>query len=220
MGQDGLLCIFELRDRDPRAAKKNISALPFSTEILTEHSEMEKLNSELDSKQIDYNQLKTSDESQSVEKELEVKKLKEKLTNLQDRLESDKQDAKQKKESYEQKQVEQQNANENKKKDLLDYQQEVIEQKRNEYSRKMLEDSGRFNQLQVEKEEDRLTYQNALDKLQSDHAKSRQGDENQHNKEIEVKNTQIEHLMREIDSIQKDNSEIIDQIKADTKLEI
>ena len=40
---------------------------------------------------------------------------------MQERLESDKQDAKQKKESYEQKQVEQQNANENKKKDLLDY---------------------------------------------------------------------------------------------------
>lgn len=116
-----MLCIFELRDRDPRAHKKNISSLPFSTEILTEHSEMEKLHSELESKQIDYNQLKTSDESQSVEKELEVKKLKEKLSNLQERLESDKQDAKQKKESYEQKQVEQQNANENKKKDLLDY---------------------------------------------------------------------------------------------------
>lgn len=74
----------------------------------------------------------------------------------------------------------------------------------------MLEDSGRFNQLQVEKEEDRLTYQNALDKLQADHARTRQGEENQHNKEIEVKNTQIEHLMREIDSIQKDNAEIID----------
>jgi hypothetical protein len=29
----------------------------------------------------------------------------------------------------------------------------------------MLEDSARFNQLQVQKEEERRTYQNALDKL-------------------------------------------------------
>jgi hypothetical protein len=34
---------------------------------------------------------------------------------------------------------------ENKRKDLLDKQQEEIERKRNEYSQKMLEDSGRFN---------------------------------------------------------------------------
>jgi len=37
------------------------------------------------------------------------------------------------------------NNNENKRKDLLDRQQEEIETKRNEYSQKMLEDSGRFN---------------------------------------------------------------------------
>jgi hypothetical protein len=50
------------------------------------------------------------------------------------------------------------NNNENKRKDLLDRQQEEIETKRNEYSQKMLEDSGRFNQLQVQKEEERLMY--------------------------------------------------------------
>lgn len=38
------------------------------------------------------------------------------------------------------------NGNENQRKDLLDRQQEAIEQKRNEYSAKMLEDSGRYNQ--------------------------------------------------------------------------
>lgn len=30
----------------------------------------------------------------------------------------------------------------------------------------MLENSGRFNQLQVQKEEDKQTYQNALNKLE------------------------------------------------------
>ena len=42
---------------------------------------------------------------------------------------------------------------------LLQRQQEQLEQKRNEYAQKVLEDSGRYNQLQVQKEEDRLLLQ-------------------------------------------------------------
>jgi WD40 repeat protein len=36
VGQDGMLCIFDVRDRDPRAAKKAQPALAFSEEILTQ----------------------------------------------------------------------------------------------------------------------------------------------------------------------------------------
>jgi len=42
VGMDGLLCIFEVRDRDPRSAKRLTPSLPFSLEILTENAEMEK----------------------------------------------------------------------------------------------------------------------------------------------------------------------------------
>lgn len=87
-----------------------------------------------------------------------MKRQTDKIASLQARLESDKQEAESKHLSIIENKREAINNNENKRKDLLDRQQEVIEQKRNEYSQKMLEDSGRFNQLQVQKEEERLMY--------------------------------------------------------------
>ena len=42
VGMDGLICIFEVRDRDPRSQNKAKEELKFSQEILTLQSEMEK----------------------------------------------------------------------------------------------------------------------------------------------------------------------------------
>ncbi len=56
----------------------------------------------------------------------------------------------------------------------------------------MLEDSGRFNQLQVQKEEERLMYQNSLDKVKRDHLEKIQAEQEAHRKEIEIKNTQMD----------------------------
>ena len=61
------------------------------------------------------------------------------------KLESDRIDAESKYLSLLENKREAVNANENKIRDLLDRQQEATEQKRNEYSQKMLEDSGRYN---------------------------------------------------------------------------
>lgn len=138
---------------------------------------------------------------------------------MKSRLESDKIDAESKYLSLQENKKEAQNNNENKRKDLLDRQQEEIETKRNEYSQRMLEDSGRFNQLQVTKEEERLMYQNTLDKTKREHLETIQGEQEAHRKEIEVKNSQIEQMKREIRTIEKENKEIIEQIKSDTLFE-
>ena len=145
---DGLLCIFEVRDRDPRSAKRQNLTLPISYEILTENAEIEKQIAEREALRQEDNTLRETDNN-NVEKGIEMKRLQDKIASLQGRLKSDEIDAESKHMSLLENKREALNNNENKRKDLLDRQQEVIEQKRNEYSQKMLEDSGRFNQLQV-----------------------------------------------------------------------
>ena len=188
VGLDGMLCIFEVRDRDPRAQKKQTQALQFSQEILTDQSAMEKDTHELEGLQQEDAQLREPDNN-NVEKGIEMKRQTDKISSLQGRLESDKIDAESKYLSLQENKREAMNNNENKRKDLLDRQQEEIETKRNEYSQKMLEDSGRFNQLQVQKEEERLMYQNSLDKTKREHLEKIQAEQEAHRKEIEVKNT-------------------------------
>lgn len=88
--------------------------------------------------------LKAPDQNQ-VDKSIEMKRQTDKIQSLMSRLDSDKIDAESKYLSLQENKKEAQNNNENKRKDLLDRQQEEIETKRNEYSQRMLEDSGRFN---------------------------------------------------------------------------
>lgn len=84
-------------------------------------------------------------DNNNVEKGIEMKRQTDKIASLEGRLKSDSIDAESKHMSLLENKREAINNNENKRKDLLDRQQEIIEQKRNEYSQKMLEDSGRFN---------------------------------------------------------------------------
>lgn len=216
---DGLLCIFEVRDRDPRSQKRTTPALPFSQEILTEHAEMEKQLNECEALKQEDAALREPDNN-NVEKGIEMKRQTDKIASLQARLESDKEEAKSKHLSILENKREAINNNENKRKDLLDRQQEVIEQKRNEYSQKMLEDSGRFNQLQVQKEEERLMYQNSLAKVEQDSKERSNAEMDAHRKEIEVKDTQIKQMKSEIEQIERENAEILVQIMQDTEFEI
>jgi hypothetical protein len=134
-----------VRDRDPRSQKKAPLTLNFSQEIITEKSEMEKEIAEKEAQTQENNNLVNPSEGQGVETGLEKKRQTDKISSLQSRLESDKIDAESKYLSLQENKKEAENNNENKRKDLLDRQQEIVEQKRNEYSQKMLEDSGRFN---------------------------------------------------------------------------
>jgi hypothetical protein len=73
VGLDGMLCIFEVRDRDPRAQKKTTGALQFSQEILTDQSAMEKDTHELEALQQEDAQLREPDNN-NVEKGIEMKR--------------------------------------------------------------------------------------------------------------------------------------------------
>lgn len=136
------------------------------------------------------------------------------------RLESDKSEAQQKFDSKVGDLKEARNKNEERRKDLLDKNQNEIEQRRNEYSQKMLEDSGRYNQLQVQKEEEKLTYDNALQKTNLEHTNKIAEEKEKHRKDIEIKNNKIQQMRREIKQMEEENDEILKQIAADTEFEI
>lgn len=180
---------------------------------------MEKYKSEKENLKQDYASL-TDSNDHNVEKNIELKRQLDKIEHLSKDLESNKQSAENKYGSLKDNKLEAINNNENKRRELLDHQQEIIEQRRNEYSQKMLEDSARFNQLQVQKEEERRTYSNAVDKLKQDHLSRIQAEQEAHRKEIEVKNTQIDQMRREIRQIELENEEILEQIRQDTEFEV
>lgn len=72
----------------------------------------------------------------------------------------------------------------------------------------------------MQKEEERLMYQNSLDQTKKEHLDRIQQEQEAHRKEIEVKNTAIDQMKREIQTIAKENDEILKQIFEDTEFEI
>ena len=46
VGQDGMLCVFDIKDRDPQKTGMGFNMLQFSQEILTEKTDMEAYKNE------------------------------------------------------------------------------------------------------------------------------------------------------------------------------
>jgi predicted nucleic acid-binding Zn-ribbon protein len=55
--------------------------------------------------------------------------------------------------------------------------------------------------------------------MKQDHLNKIQAEQEGHRKEIEVKNTQIDQMRREIKQIERENGEILQQIRDDTEFE-
>lgn len=74
-GQDALLIIHDIKDRDPRGGAKRDRegvALPFSDEILTEKTEIDNFTTEKENLETDFN---SANQPDSVEKIMKVKRL-------------------------------------------------------------------------------------------------------------------------------------------------
>jgi WD40 repeat protein len=63
VGKDGMLCIFDLRDKDARQRELNSLKIPFSTEILTEEEETLRQMSLLDNLKQEANSLRENTQS-------------------------------------------------------------------------------------------------------------------------------------------------------------
>ena len=75
---------------------------------------------------------------------------------------------------------------------LLTRQEDKIEQKKNKYSRRMLEDAKDFSKLQAQKEREHQNFLTAIEKIKMDHKNEILYEEEQHRKEMEYKQTQID----------------------------
>ena len=81
-GQDGLLIIHDIKDRDPRGGAKRERdglGLPFSDEILTEKTEIDNFLTEKEGLENDFNNANQPD---SVEKIMKVKRLEDTILKL------------------------------------------------------------------------------------------------------------------------------------------
>ena len=162
VGVDGMLAIFDVKDRDPKRDPEGIT-LRFSQEILSEKAEVETLMAEED-------QLATKNQNQKeadmeVDIQLNVKSQQSTIAEKKNQLISQRQQAENKKQSLLRQIEESKNTKEVERRKLLDRQQEKIEQKRNKYSKRMLDDAKEFSKLQALKEREHQTYLAAIEKI-------------------------------------------------------
>ena len=75
---------------------------------------------------------------------------------------------------------------------LLDRQQDKIELKRNKYSKKMLDEAKDFSKLQAQKEREYQNFLAAIEKIKQEHKNQILFETEQHKKEMDYKQTQID----------------------------
>lgn len=219
-GQDGLLIIHDIKDRDPRGGAKRERdglGLPFSDEILTEKTEIDNFQTEKEGLENDFNNANQPD---SVEKIMKVKRLEDQIVKLQEELSNSQVQAKNRYDSLNENKREMENAFEEKIKQLAEQFQIELEERRNEYSQKMLEDAAKFQELQAQKEEDARKFEETINEIIGKHNKNVQTIIEQHRTLMEGQIAQTEQLRREIERMQEDNREIIKQIMDDAEYEI
>ena len=157
-GTDGIIGIFEVKDRDPRAIKPDASfsgagALSYSEEILTEKAKLEGLMQEYEQQENEYDAINPeTDGNKEIEHTILLRKQLEAIEKLKNDIEQNKTTAEQKIASLEEHKKEAKANNSNKRKELLDRQALELEKKRNEYSSLMLEDASKFQSLQAQKD--------------------------------------------------------------------
>ena len=79
----------------------------------------------------------------------------------------------------------------------------------------MLEDAARFQQLQQQKEQERKNFEGALQKIMQEHEADISFEEEQHRKEMEYKQTQLDEQQKDIEKTIFRNDQTIDQIEND-----
>ena len=164
VGVDGMLAIFEVKDRDPkREPEAVLGNLEPSNEILSDKNEVEQLMADEEQLQTKAQNQKEAD--MEVDIQLNVKSQQSTIAEKRNQLVSQRQQAENKKQSLLRQIEESKNTKEVERRRLLDRQQEKIEQKRNKYSRKMLDDAKDFSKLQAQKEREHQNFLSAIEKL-------------------------------------------------------
>lgn len=150
VGQDGCLIIHDVKDRDPKGKQRERECLPFSDEILTEKTEIDENNREIE--QLEGELIGTGPDS--FDKIQKVKNLDNQISKLQEELSSTQLKHREKYDSLNESKKDMENAYQENEQALKEQHQIEMEESRNQYSQKMLEDAAKFQELQAKKEEE------------------------------------------------------------------
>ena len=127
-----------------------------------------------------------------VDIQLNVKTQQSTIAEKKNQLVSQRQQAENKKQSLLRQIDESKSTMEVERRKLLDKQQDKIEQKRNKYSKEMLKDAKEFSRLQAQKEREYQNFLAAIEKIKQDHKNEILFEGEQHKKEMDYKQTQID----------------------------
>jgi hypothetical protein len=168
VGCDGMLAIFDVKDRDPKRDPEGAQGqLKFSQEILSEKSKVDELIADEEALQTKSQNQKEAD--MEVDIQLNVKSQQSTIAEKKNQLKSQEQQAQNKKQSLLRQIEESKNTKDVERRKLLDKQQDKIEQKRNKYSKRMLDDAKEFSKLQAQKEREHQNFLTAIEKIKQDH---------------------------------------------------
>ena len=144
-----------------------------------------------------------------VDIQLNVKTQQSTIAEKKNQLVSQRQQAENKKQSLLRQIDESKSTMEVERRKLLDKQQDKIEQKRNKYSKEMLKDAKEFSRLQAQKEREYQNFLAAIEKIKMDHKNEILFENEQHKKEMDYKQTQIDEQEKDYQTLIQRNDQTI-----------
>ena len=217
-GQDGCLIIYDVNDRDPKLSKhdKEGISLPYADQVLTLNSELEEHKSTKDTLQNENAQLNSNDNFNSM---LNNKKLEEQHTQLTEEISTNNAAETAKRDALMSDKQNKQSAAEARLKRIDEDFATKKEEQKAQYSRQMLEDSTKYQELVKLKEKKAKEGNEAIEALMGEHKATIDEIKNIHIKEVEAEETKIATLQNEIKVMREKHEEILNQIRQDAEAE-
>lgn len=219
-GQDGLVIIHDIKDRDPRGAKAQREGLglPFSEEILVDKQDIESFITDKEQLEGDYQG--AGGQTENVALMVEISKRNEEKDKAQEKLTSESASQKSTLQSIAENKRDIENSKEEEIRQFAEKCQAELQLKWEAYSQQMLADAANFQKLQAEKEEQARENENKISRIIREHNKRVTDKLEQFRKDMETARNTTEQLKNDIRQIKSDNEETIAQIEADAKFEI
>jgi hypothetical protein len=217
-GQDGCLIIYDVNDRDPKLSKhdKDGISLPYADQVLTLNSELEEYKSTKENLQNENAQLNSNDNFNSM---INNKKLEEQHTQLTEEISTNNAAETAKRDALISDKQNKQSAAEARLKRIDEDFATKKEEQKALYSKQMLEDSTKYQELVKLKEKKAKEGNEAIEALMGEHKGTIDDIKSIHIKEVEAEEAQIRKLQDEIKLMREKHEEILNQIRQDAEAE-
>lgn len=198
-GQDGLVVIHDIKDRDPRGAAKAQReglALPFSEEILVDKQDIETFISEKE--QLEGDLQGAGGQTENVALMVDISRKNELKEKAQDRLTSETAQQKSALQSIAENKRDIENSKEEEIRQFAEKCQAELQLKWEAYSQQMLADAANFQKLQAEKEDQARENEGKINRLIREHNKRVADKLEQFRKDMETAKNTTEQLRNDI----------------------